>query len=141
MGTAPERPTHKSPQQKETPQKCPHRDLPLGLSDQRTSGPKQAWILDDKKGFRQQAAVEAGAAVLKCARAFDMCGKTQLDHAAFLLQQQAPHILWIRLFEPHTPRGNRQDRLGLRAVVRFMSLQIAQQRDVVLEATPKQCMS
>ena len=96
----------------------------------------QAWILDDTGGGRQQAAVEAGVVLLKCCRVFEMFGKTDLDNAARLLQQQAPHVLWINLFPPHTPRGNKQDRLGLRAVVRLMSQQMAQNRDVVLEAIP-----
>ena len=90
--------------------------------------------MDDIGGDRQRAAVEAGAVLLKCGRAFEMVSKSELERTALNLQQQSPKVLWINLFNAHTPRGTRQDRLGLRAIVRLTNAQLAQERDVIIEA-------
>ena len=104
---------------------------------QHHAGVSKSWILDDVEGVRQRVVSEAGYAVARSDRVFALLDRSALDRTLIALRLDRPSLLWVVLYTPGTPRGDRRDKLAANVVCQLVHLQLTNGCDVVLEGRPK----
>ena len=88
--------------------------LQVDPSDQ---GPS-VWIFEDKEAEKQGIADQLGCKVQRVMDTFRLTNQSVLDETCTLLQQMRPNLIWCSLFRSGTHRGNRRDKLAMRALRR-----------------------
>ena len=96
-----------------------------------------AWVVDDENSVRSDVCYSLGIDVPVKERVADLQNRGLCDILLQRIEKEKPTLLWIKLFNTGTGRGNRQDCKAMTAVAQLMLAQMGTGNTLLVDSDAK----